>query len=82
MSIFVLDVTHALIVDDAQRQEAVHHGLTVDDVAIEQHSWVRNFFFLYTTCGVVILQSFVDHKIFPRVLFLIYVMTLFKEGSM
>ena len=40
MSIFVLDVTHALIVDDAQRQDAVHHGLTVDDVAIEQHSWV------------------------------------------
>ena len=44
MSISVLDVTNALIVDDAQRQNAVHHGLTVDDVAIEQHSWVRNFF--------------------------------------
>ena len=46
INIAVLNVSHALIVTDAQGQNAAHHGPSVHNVTIEQHGWIRNLHLL------------------------------------
>ena len=49
----VLNVPHALIVTDAQGQDAAHHGSSVRNVTIEEHGWVRNLHLLVLWINVV-----------------------------
>ena len=53
INIAVLNVIHVLIVRDAQGQNAAHHGLSVHNVTIEQHGWVRNLHLLVFWINVV-----------------------------
>jgi hypothetical protein len=49
----VLDAPHALIVTDAQGQDAAHHGPSVRTVTIEEHGWGRSLHLLVLWIDVV-----------------------------
>merc|ERR1719352_1887828 len=49
----VLDVAHALVVADGEREEGDHHGAAICNVAVEQRIWVRDFHLLRLRVNVV-----------------------------
>jgi hypothetical protein len=53
INIAILNVIHVLIVRDAQGQNAAHHGLSVHNVTIAQHGWVRSLHLLVLWIDVV-----------------------------
>ena len=49
----VLNITHTLIVANAQSQDRAHHSTAINDVAVKKQAWVRNLHLLIVWINVV-----------------------------
>ena len=53
VNLAILNIPHALVVSNGQGQERTHHATAVNDVAIEQQSWVGDLHLLIVRVNVV-----------------------------